>query len=315
MSAAESAALRLDAFATSGLRLDRRLEEMLADHPSHCTERRGCGFTQATRHLAEAINRPRDPLDPADLLLIARLPAERLRQLAHQAQARGWPAGWRDLEKAPGHLLAELSEPLLVDALARLGGHLASLSGGADLPEIRLLAALMRAVLAGPDGCPDDLPPMPEKPAIGSCSQAEEFFLEIAHGKIRRGGSVRVHVGREGAPVLLEKMGLGESHSAISMVPLRLNGVSLPAGSLFALAPTGDPAVAAAGQTVCLVPPGGIAAARFLRLSTLVVAPRDRSRVFTRQFQHQLHSRFLSPASTTLADLEAFCSRALRPPP
>src|SRR5262245_20943260 len=47
-----------------GCALNATLIEMLNEHFSHCTERRGCGFTQATRHLAVLVNRPRaDRLD------------------------------------------------------------------------------------------------------------------------------------------------------------------------------------------------------------------------------------------------------------
>lgn len=53
---------------------------------------------------------------------------------------------------------------------------------------------------------------MREKPEIGSCSQAEEFFLEIAHGRVRRGGKVNLFVDGDGRPLLVEKMALGESH-------------------------------------------------------------------------------------------------------
>ncbi len=40
--------------------LSNKLTEMLHEHYTHQTERRGCGYTQATRVLAEYINIPRD---------------------------------------------------------------------------------------------------------------------------------------------------------------------------------------------------------------------------------------------------------------
>ena len=52
----------VSAFARAGLPLRRTLAEMLDEHFSHHTERRGCGYTQATRHLSSLINAPRDPL-------------------------------------------------------------------------------------------------------------------------------------------------------------------------------------------------------------------------------------------------------------
>ena len=47
--------------------LSEKLTEMLNEHYSHQTERRGCGYTQATRVLAEFINFPRDRLEATDL--------------------------------------------------------------------------------------------------------------------------------------------------------------------------------------------------------------------------------------------------------
>ncbi len=46
----------LRAFAALGLPLNTTLREMLNEHYSHRTERRGAGFTQATRHLAALVN-------------------------------------------------------------------------------------------------------------------------------------------------------------------------------------------------------------------------------------------------------------------
>ena len=47
-------------FAEHGLALNDTLVGMLNEHFSHLTERRGCGFTQATRHLAVHVNKPRE---------------------------------------------------------------------------------------------------------------------------------------------------------------------------------------------------------------------------------------------------------------
>ena len=46
-------------FRKHGLWLNTTLVGMLDEHFSHRTERRGCGYTQATRHLAVLVNRAR----------------------------------------------------------------------------------------------------------------------------------------------------------------------------------------------------------------------------------------------------------------
>ena len=67
----------LRVFAEQGFALNATLHEMLNEHFSHRTERRGAGFTQATRHLATFVNRPREtgehPAFPA--LFAALIPA------------------------------------------------------------------------------------------------------------------------------------------------------------------------------------------------------------------------------------------------
>lgn len=297
---------RLRPFLDVGLDLNRTLIEMLSEHPVHCTERRGCGFTQATRHLADRINTPRDPLDAADLGLLAGWRLESVERFAQQAQQAGWPLGWRELHRAPDAVVAALAcLPGQMDLL-RIAPSLRTIEEEADLPEVRLLAGLLRQILGAGSRFHPALPAMPEKPAIGSCSQAEEFFLEIAHGKVRRGGRVNVYCGTDRAPLLVEKIDLGESHSAMAVAPVRLNNVVLPPGSLFALRAASGAAVLGETPRGCVLPLSAIEQARFLRLSTLSVSPQDRPRVFSRQFAHQVQMDFLSPASTTIADLDAF---------
>ena len=49
----------VEAFASVGLPLHPILREMLEESPAHRTERRGCGYTQATRFLSTFVNQPR----------------------------------------------------------------------------------------------------------------------------------------------------------------------------------------------------------------------------------------------------------------
>ena len=61
--------------------LSSKLTEMLNEHYSHQTERRGCGYTQATRVLAEYINIPRHNAEFNDLKLFAHYETKNLKQL------------------------------------------------------------------------------------------------------------------------------------------------------------------------------------------------------------------------------------------
>ena len=155
------------------------------------------------------------------------------------------------------------------------------------------------------------LPSMPAKPEIGSCSQAEEFFLEISHHRIRRGGRVNLVVDAAQRPLLVEKIGLGESHSALAIAPVSICGVILPPGALLALDYPDDLAPQARIASGAVLPVEAIAQARFLRLTTLAVSPAARRRAFSAQLEVQVQSNFLSPETTTLQDLQNVAQRLL----
>lgn len=289
-----------------GLSLQPKLVEMLDEHASHRTDRRGCGYTQATRFLSTFVNRIASAEDASDLDVFADWPLRETGYLATIIVASGWHAGWRRLDAAPTELLEGLHQHADVrDALRGLGARLRAAASMLERIESRLFVALLRQVLERDAANVDVIAPMAFKPEIGSCSQAEEFFLELAHGRVRRGGSVNVVMGCAGAPVMIEKMNLGESHSAIVLEPIALAGVDLPPGSLCALAHADGASGTPTANGTCM-PLGAIAAARFLRLTTLAVAPVDRRRAFSAQFEAQLRARMLSPASTTLDDLRTF---------
>lgn len=293
-------------FGSAEIELDKRLVQMLDEHCTHQTERRGCGFTQATRFLSDFINGERLPDRATDLRIFVGWPVDAIGEAAKRLCDSGWPHGWRRLHCAPPSVVDGIAE---VVALRRFQDRIAHLSPNALTIESQLLLAMIQDVLDGSDVTHPVLPPMPIKPKIGSCSQAEEFFLEIAHGKIRRGGWVNVILDGRGEPLLIEKMGLGESHSAILLKHALINGVVAPPGSLLALShgletsPEGPPAV---GQCMALA---DIAQARFLRLTTLAVAPEIRKRAFSSQVAAQVRSNMVSPLSTTLDDLRAAADR------
>lgn len=69
--------------------LSPKLVEMLNEHYLHQTERRGCGYTQATRVLAEYINLPRDPVEFHDLKLFDNIDVKTLKKILDQ-QKNQW---------------------------------------------------------------------------------------------------------------------------------------------------------------------------------------------------------------------------------
>ncbi len=209
-------------------------------------------------------------------------------------------------------MLERLAPSALAITLATLPTRLAGIETQLRLEESRLLLRLIRSIIgpAGEPGAPD-MPAMREKPEIGSCSQAEEFFLEIAHGRIRRSGRVNIFVDAGDRPLLVEKIGLGESHSAMAVAPVSICGVTLPPGALFALAYSDD--APRLRELACGYAMGldTVAQARFLRLTSLAVSPDVRQRAFTAQIDAQVHGDMLSPRTTTIEDLHAFASARL----
>lgn len=288
-----------------GAPLAPRLVEMLDEHCSHRTERRGCGFTQATRLLAEHINLERSRTQASDLAIFSGVSTRNIEAAARHWLALGHSGGWRRLAPlAPAQVRGPFEAQY--QELGSIRAALQSAAASASDPGSRLILRLIAGVFDGGAGDAPALPPMAVKPEIGSCSQAEEFFLEIAHGKIRRGGSVNVVVDEHGAPLLIEKINLGESHSAISVAALALNEVELPPGSLFALAHAPSAQLAPCSGIGRRLRIEDIEAARFLRTTTLAVAPEVRVETFSAQVEAQIRSNMVSPLSTTLADLTGF---------
>ncbi len=293
------------AFAASGMALSRVLSDMLDEQFKHHTVRRGCGFTQATRFLSTYVNQLRDPLVPADLNIFANWSQRETEAIARLAHSGGWTHGWRALDEAPSSLIETLPSSATLERLRQLPGQIRAVQAQLAHVESRLFVQLLEYIITGLGPQAPDVPGMPVKPEIGSCSQAEEFFLEIAHRRIRRNGGVNIIVGPFGKPLLVEKINLGESHSAIVVSPIRIHGVLIPVGSLCALRYRDD----VAGIPTChghALPLSIIEQARFLRLTTLAVSPEARQRAFSVQVDEQIRSDFFSPLLTTIEHLQAF---------
>lgn len=274
---------------SQGCALNATLVEMLNEHFSHCTERRGCGFTQATRHLAVLVNRPR---------------AERFDSTAKLFP--DWARAAMNEPRAEGS-----SDAASLQALEQV---LRTLPERLAREESKLLAAIIAdLVLSNEEGVGEyALPACFDEIKVGTCPLAEKYFLEISHGHVRRKGRVNVLVSDRGEPLLLEKLNLGDNHSCISLIELNLNGVRLPAGCLFAV--KRDESVAERPGAKL---PGGVISARacrgfrFLRLTTLAVSPPHRKRAFSAHFQAQVDAGLFTPGETTIRQLRRIAEEQL----
>src|SRR6185503_19589096 len=113
-----------------GFSLNSTLIEMLGEHYSHRTERRGCGYTQASRHLAVLVNRARD---------------------AGQDTAGQLFPSWARAEQRLQHVLFELSAEL-------------------QREESRVMAALITDLVLPAAACPgvQELPPFAGEIKVGT---------------------------------------------------------------------------------------------------------------------------------------------------
>jgi hypothetical protein len=253
-------------FAEQGFGLNATLVEMLSEHFSHRTERRGCGFTQATRHLAVLVNQPRSSSQET----IAKLfPAQEQAAQPLQRALRSLPAL---LEREESRILLALIADLVLPAAATAGV--------------------------------EELPAYFEPLKVGTCPLAEKYFLEISDGFVRRKGRVNVLVSEAGEPLLIEKLNLGDNHSCINVAELLLNGVRLPPGCLFGVR-YDEGVEARANRTLPgrVLPVRHCIGFRFLRLTTLAVSPQNRRRAFTSHFQSQVDAGLFAPGEATIEQL------------
>ncbi|MEC7118651.1 MAG: hypothetical protein VXW65_01955 [Pseudomonadota bacterium] len=308
------------AFETAQLALAKNLVEMLSEHYTHQTERRGCGYTQATRVLAERINQPRSANGFEDLRLFADHPSKPLYTLLSAASSYGLEIhNWRNLDQRAdlcARLDAEsqmMTQGSLLHSLQQemqWQRQLRQMIECVSLEESRLIVQLIIDTILPRDAAAlglTELQVLTEKPKVGSCPMAEKFFLDIAHDMTPRKGQVNIIVDAAGQPLLLEKLNMGDDHSCISLVPLMLNGVCLPVGSL--LAAQYDPERASlraarkiAGQILSADHCDGF---YLLRLTTLAVSPANRKRAFNAHFDQQVANGLFSPKTTTVEQLMA----------
>src|SRR5699024_5445606 len=167
--------------------------------------------------------------------LFKQWPKRSTQALASRCFELGWEQGWRNMLHAPPSLHEQLQHLDALPAMLALPQQLATIKQQLIHAESQFLLSMITDILLPQQHELAELAPMAEKPDIGSCSMAEAFFLEIAHGRIRRGGSVNIWVDDRLRPVLVEKMNLGESRSAMFVRPASICGVRIVQGALAAL--------------------------------------------------------------------------------
>ena len=253
----------VERFAEHGLPLNATLCEMLNEHYSHRTERRGAGFTQATRHLAVLVNGRRATVGPELRMFLGASGAPVVRSALCSLLER--------LEREESRLLAGIIVDLVFPDFDSKGIKLPAWAGDlkigtcplAEKYFLELAAAFVRR-----KGIANVLVSGSGEPVL-----LEKLNLGDDHSCI----SV--------APVIL---------NGVALPPGSLLGVRYEPGTARRRNKQlpGD-----------VIPIDACTGFRFLRLSTLAVSPEHRERAFTTHFQAQMAAGLFAPREATIEQL------------
>ena len=297
-----------------GHSLSETLVEMLNEHYNHQTERRGCGYTQATRVIAEFVNVERHADEYKDLRLFQDVDSKALKSVMAQANAHGLSLEtWRNLDQNP-EVLAYIAEhdndyAKALNTQVEWQQGLRKISDLLEFEESKVIAHFIEDIILPKTAAQTgyiQLNTLIDKPKVGSCPMAEKFFLKIAHDQVLRRGEINIFVDDHYQPVLMEKLNMGDNHSCISLQPVIMNGVRLPEGSLFSVQydpeqlSTKRPNKGYAGFVADVHEIPGF---YFLRLTTLAISSANRRRAFSSHFEQQVQNGLYSPETTQLSQI------------
>ncbi|MDY6449653.1 hypothetical protein SKM54_06340 [Acinetobacter faecalis] len=296
--------------------LSDKFTEMLNEHFSHQTERRGCGYTQATRLLADYVNFSRQEKDLTDLKIFKDYSSKSVRKILDNKSLYGLEiSNWRNLDQNSdvdeflNNQPKEDDYVLNLKQQAHIQSSLRKCYEKVELEESKVLCQMLADVIL--PILPEtsqliELKSLVEKPKVGSCPLAEKFFLKIAHGTILRHGQINIIVDEYDRPLLMEKVNMGDNHSCISLQTLVMNGIRIPAGSLFSVNYDVEQI-----QNKRLnkqfkgfvIPYTEFPGFWFLRLTTLAISPENRKRAFSTHYDQQVANGLFSPGTTKLSQL------------
>ncbi len=304
--------------------LSDKLTEMLNEHYSHQTERRGCGYTQATRVLAEYINFPRDRDEATDLKIFQDYDFKKLKKIIDQLNSYDLDIkDWHNLDQndAVKNFLATAKPDEFkasVENEIQIQKNLRQITQYAELEESKVICEMLQDVILPKTTAETgyiEIQTLSDKPKVGSCPMAETFFLKIAHRSMLRQGSINIFVDDQNRPILMEKMNMGDNHSCINLQPLIMNGVRIPVGSLFSVDYDIEQIIDKTQNNEFkgyIIPYSAIQGFWFLRLTTLAISPENRKRAFTTHFEQQVNNGLFSPDSTLLQQLNDVATSQLK---
>ena len=285
-----------EAFKNVGLPLNSTLIEMLEESETQHSDRKGSGFTQASRYMADIIRKKRsswDNLNIFDDTVRFSIEEPLLDKFDYTEVSQMDYRDYLDLSK-----LDEVAEKI-------------------TKPGSQLLLKMIADITSKEQNDREQITPyLQKKIEIGTCTTAEVYFFDYFNDQLGKySDSAKVNIFKDdfGEAVFVEKMGMGENHSAISLKEIILNGVRIPAGSLVALQydlPV-DMQERTSGKGKVL--DGAILdGVDFLRFTTLVVEPNKRAGTFGKHFQWQIDNEISGAGEIQLEEFVDKCQREIR---
>ncbi|OGH93863.1 MAG: hypothetical protein A2538_03305 [Candidatus Magasanikbacteria bacterium RIFOXYD2_FULL_41_14] len=294
-------------FRSAGLPLESGLAEMLEENPEFQTSRRGCGFTHATRRVSEMVAGSRRP--------------ENLGGIFDHSLLADWD---EELYQKGGMELSEKTDKWTFVKKELLENILAQTKSPAGKLFVRLLMDILE--FRKPDPNLPSVEPIKSSDGrfsqVGNCTTAEIYFYDqikpydriysLSVGDSYGSHKINYVVDESGDPIFIEKVGLGDDHSAISLKPIQENGVEIPAGSLFALEYDDDASrKKTRADTGSVIPLPDLKKARFLRFTPLVTEGEDRLNAFGKHIEMQQHNGFYQPETISVADFTKKAKEAI----
>lgn len=298
----------VQAFENRGFPLHKILVAMLNEEQQHQGPRKGGGFTQASRFIADIINQPRGLTADKDFQLFSAEAQRELKTIISYVQSSlgRLPASLSEVREDLAKRCDSLTQKHnFIEKIFALDAALSHL----ELEESCLIANVIRSILGLDQRENANIPELQhldERIAIGTCPESEPYFLEFAGGYVRRHGIMNVLVDDDNQPLMIEKVNIGDSHSCITLREVILNGILIPPGSLLGTNYSSLPidTKRCAEQKGAWFPASMCKGFRFLRLTTLAVSPENRARAFGNHLQiHLERNSCFDPSNTTLHEL------------
>lgn len=256
----------LNAFRAAGLPLDGTLEAMVSESSEHRGGRRGSGFTQATRRIADFVRQVRSDKD--------------LRILSDDVSSDFEDRAYDEIKDAD-LTTVNLSKYLDREALRSVEEQMTT-------EECKMLSRMIVDLLDPKSNMPNVLRGVDGKLSIGTCTTAELYFFDYFEGRGNfRHAKMNLIVDEAGEPLMIEKIGAGENHSAVTLKETVINGVRLPAGSLMGVLYDEATPKVDLDQKGSVIKAADCKGFEFLRLTTLAINPTDRERAFSAHYQYQ----------------------------